>query len=184
MIRNQENFGNQKHFYHPIMEKNLADDYETPDWFFDIIKEKFNITVDIAGDSHNSKIKGSPLFDQGFDALDEDWCQFPGTKFCFPPFTKPFFNLFLQKAHREWKNGESSVVLAPLKTVSVNYFQNVRAPIIYVIYPRLNFMFNGREVINADSICILHYSTDVEKFVVPNLHFLDLKNYIPMSQIR
>jgi DNA N-6-adenine-methyltransferase (Dam) len=165
-------------------EKNIADDYETPEWLFNYIKKRFNITVDISGDSTSSKVKGSPLYDKGFNALDADWSRFPGTKYCFPPFSKPFFGQFLSKSHYEWTQGESTIVVAPLKTLSVDYFQAVKAPIIHIIYPRVNFIYNGREIGAPDSICLLEYNASIEAFVSPKIEFLDLKSIIPISQKR
>jgi len=175
---------NYNSYHHSTHEKNPADDYQTPGWLFEYLREKFAITTDIAGDSVNSLVKGSPLYDKGFNALQEDWDQFQGTKFCFPPFSRPYFSQFLHKAHTEWQNGESTIFIAPLKTISVDYFQPVKAPVIHVIYPRLNFVFNGREVNAPDSICILHYDSKIERFVTPELKFLDLKQMIPSSQRR
>jgi hypothetical protein len=165
-------------------EKNPADDYQTPDWLFKYIQKKFDVKVDIAGDQYNSRIPCSPLHDSGFNALDEDWGKFSGTKFCFPPFSKPYFSQFLAKAHKEWQNGESSLIIAPIKTVSVDYFQSVRCPKIFILYPRVNFLYNGREVNAPDSICLLHYNAEIENFTVPSLEFLDVKALIPSSQRR
>jgi hypothetical protein len=165
-------------------EKNPADDYNTPKWLFNEVVKLFNVKVDIAGDSHNSMIKGSPLFDQGFNALDADWSKYPGTKYCFPPFSKPYFGQFLSKAHQEWQMGESTILVAPLKTLSVDYFQPVRAPIIHIIYPRVNFSYNGREVSAPDSICLLEYNASIEEFVTPKIEFLDLKTSVPSTQKR
>lgn len=156
--------------------KNMSDDYETPRWLMNIIIEKFNVKVDIAGDSINSKIKGSPLYDRSFNALDENWNQFKGTKFCYPPFTRPLFKHFLEKAHHEWSKGESSLVIVPLKTIAVDYFQHIKSPLIYIVYPRINFIYNGEETSYADSICLLHYDSEVKSFVLPEIKLLDLKN--------
>lgn len=165
-------------------EKNLADDYEIPEWLFKYIKAKFNIKVDIACDSTNKKIVGSPEFDKGFNALDANWSLYSGTKYCFPPFSKPYFGQFLSKAHYEWTQGESTILVAPLKTLSVDYFQAVKSPIIHIIYPRVNFIYNGREVGAPDSICLLEYNASIEEFIKPQIEFLDLKAFIPMSQKR
>lgn len=175
---------NSYSYNHSKLEKNPADDYCTPDWLFNEIKRLFDVKVDIAGDSLNSRIKGSPLNDQGFNALDADWSKYPGTKYCFPPFSKPYFGQFLNKAHQEWQNGESSILVAPIKTISVDYFQSVRSPIIHIIYPRVNFIFNAREVSAPDSICLLEYNANIEAFVTPRIEFLDLKSKIPSTQRR
>lgn len=180
MYNNTQNY-NSNFKYHGN-EKNPADDYQSPDWLFKYLQSTFNIKVDIAGDSHNSKIKGSPLFDQGFDALEENWSQFPGTKYCYPPFSKPYFGQFLNKAHQEWRYGESTILIAPIKTLSVDYFQTVKAPIIHIIYPRVNFIYNGRETSNPDSICLLEYNATIEEFVTPIIKFVDLKTIVPSSQ--
>jgi hypothetical protein len=165
-------------------DKNIADDYETPEWLFKFINSKFNLKVDITGDSTNSRIEGSPLYDKGFNALDADWSQFSGTKYCFPPFSKPYFGQFLSKAHYEWTQGESTILVAPIKTLSVDYFQAVKAPIIHIIYPRINFIYNGREIGAPDSICLLEYNASIEEFIKPQIEFLDIKSFIPMSQKR
>lgn len=156
-------------------EKSLADDYETPRWLLTHIVKFFNAKVDIAGDSLNSKIPNSPLYGQGFNALDEDWGKFKGVKFCYPPFAKPYFRLFIEKAYAEWIKGESSVVIAPLKTIVVDYYQRIRAPKVFIIYPRVNFIFNGAEVGYADSICLLHYDAN-NKSSDTDFVFWDLKN--------
>jgi hypothetical protein len=172
-------------YRHSNYEKNIADDYSTPDWLFRFIKAKFDIKVDIACDSTNFKIVGSPLSDKNnFNALDADWSIFKGTKYCFPPFSKPYFGQFLGKAHQEWQNGESTIFVAPLKTISVDYFQAYRSPIIHIIYPRVNFFYNGREVGNPDSICLLEYNASIEEFVSPKIEFLDLKSFVPTTQRR
>ena len=165
-------------------EKNIADDYETPEWLFRYIKQRFDIKVDIACDSLNKRIAGSPDNSKGFNALDADWSIFEGTKYCFPPFSKPYFGQFLAKAHDEWQQGQSTILVAPIKTLSVDYFQAVKAPIIHIIYPRVNFIYNGREVGAPDSICLLEYNANVTEFVKPQIEFLDLKSFIPMSQKR
>jgi hypothetical protein len=175
---------NYNSYRHSIYEKNIADDYSIPEWLFKFIKQKFDVKVDIAGDSTNSKIPGSPCFDKGFNALDAYWDKYEGTKYCFPPFSKPFFGQFLAKAHDEWQNGESTIFVAPLKTVSVDYFQSYRAPVIHVIYPRVNFIYNGKEVSNPDSICLLEYDAKIEEFVTPKIEFLDLKSFLPSTQRR
>jgi hypothetical protein len=165
-------------------EHKLADEYETPSWLFDILNEKFKFEVDLACDSKNCKIPGSPLFDKGFNALEESWSQWKGMKYVFPPFSKPFFNQYLLKAHDEWRKGHSSVVMAPIKTISVNYFQPIKSPIIYIIYPRIRFYFNGRENHAAESVCLLVYTADKKENISPNIYFTDLKRYAPASYYR
>lgn len=165
-------------------EKNIADDYQTPDWLMREIINLFNVKVDICGDLNSSRLSHSPLFGEKFNALDADWSNYPGVKYCFPPFSKPYFGQFLFKAHKEWKKGESSIVMAPLKTIAVDYFQPVKSPIIHIIYPRINFIFENRKVSSSDSICLLEYNSNIKEFDTPEIKFLDLKSKIPTIQRR
>lgn len=158
-------------------EKKHADDYRTPKWLITFIKSKYNITTDIACDSTNAITPDSPLYDRGFDALEESWSQFKGAKYCFPPFSKPNFSYFLAKAHNEWMKGETTAFLAPLKTISVSYFQNIKCPVIDIIYPRVNFIFNGKEVSYPDSVCVLHYDASIPTFTTPKVNFVDVGLY-------
>lgn len=162
-------------------EQKLADDYETPPWFFDLLQKQFKLTTDMACDSKNCKIEGSPMFDKGFDALEEDWSQFKGTKYVYPPFSKPYFSQFIQKAHQEWRKGESSIVLVPVKTISVDYFQSYKPPLIHLVYPRLKFLYNGRENHMAEAVCLLVYNAEVKETIIPNLFFLDLNRFSPST---
>lgn len=166
-------------------DQKLSDDYETPEWLFKILDKKFNFGADMACDSKNCKVKGSPLFDKDQFALEEDWSKWKGTKYVFPPFSKPYFARYLNKAHSEWMRGQESIVLAPLKTLSVEYFQDCKPPLVYVVYPRVRFLFNGSINQMADSICILAYVNDnyVKKpTLTPMLHFLDLSQYLPQTK--
>jgi hypothetical protein len=160
-------------------DRNIADNYQTSPWFFRAVIDIFSPKVDIAGDSKNSLIKGSPLHDKGFNALTEDWSQFKGLKYCFPPFSKPFFNDFLIKARAEMDKGESTLFLAPLKTISMSYFESVKCPTIYVVVPRLRHFYNGSALNEPDSSCLLHYDASIGHLDTPRINYLDLKKYLP-----
>jgi hypothetical protein len=164
-------------------EPNKADDHETPKWLFNYVQKRFNITTDIACDGYNALIKGSPLFDEGFNALDESWGQFKGAKYCFPPFSRPFFFNFLDKACFEWSKGETTIFVAPIKTLSLKYFQGIKPPKIHLIYPRINFFFEGRMVETQDSICFLEYDGNIpySNKIEPEIKILDLSQYVTNS---
>lgn len=166
--------GNSKEFEN--YNQKLSDNYEMPTKLFNVLNNRFKFGADMACDSKNQKIKGSPLFDQGVSGLDVDWGKYEGTKYVFPPFSKPYFKHYLKKAHAEWKKGVESVVVVPIKTLTVNYFEDYRSPIIYILYPRISFIFNGFENSHADSVCLLHYSKEYrqEGFTLPKIEFIDL----------
>lgn len=165
-------------------DKKLSDDYETPSWFFKAMNEKFNFVADMACDSLNCKVKGSPLFDKNESGLHEDWSQWEGTKYVFPPFSKPYFSKYLKKARMEWEKGEESVVLVPLKTITVEYFQLVKSPLIYIVYPRIRFIFNGHINSAADSVALLHYSNNYQlaDSMYPEIKYADLSKFCPSRE--
>lgn len=164
-------------------DQKLSDDYETPEWFWKILNKQFKFAADMACDSRNCKVAGSPLFDKDQNGLYEDWSKWKGMKYVFPPFSKPYFSKYIQKARLEWEKGEESVVLAPLKTISVEYFQSIKAPLIYVVYPRIKFMFNGSMNQMAESVCLLVYSNSysIDNARTPEIKYLDLSNYLPSN---
>ena len=165
--------------------KKLSDDYETPDWFWRVLNDRFDFGADMACDSKNCKVKGSPLFDKGGNGLYEDWSKWNGTKYVFPPFSKPYFSKYIHKARLEWERGQESVVLAPQKTISVGYFQEAKPPLVYMVYPRIKFIFNGSMNEMAEAVCLLIYSNDfkIEDAVTPKLKFLDLSNDLPFQNM-
>jgi hypothetical protein len=169
------NFGN---------DQKLSDDYVTPDWFFQILNNEFDFGADMACDSRNCKVIGSPLFDKEEYSLEMDWGKWEGMKWVFPPFSKPYFSRFIQKARHEWEEGNESVILAPLKTISVEYFQNAKCPLIYVVYPKIRFIFNGHENQNAESVCLLVYSNEyrIDEARTPTIKYLDLSKYMPRQK--
>jgi hypothetical protein len=161
----------------------LSDDYETPEWFWKILDKQFNFGADMACDSSNCKVKGSPLFDKGENGLYESWSKWEGMKYVFPPFSKPYFSKYIHKARMEWERGEESVVLAPLKTISVEYFQAAKSPLIYIVYPRIKFLFNGNINQMAESVCLLVYSNKytIDSARTPEIKYLDISSYLPMT---
>lgn len=180
----EENFNRIDSQAYHFENKKLSDDYETPPWLFKAMNERFNFAADMACDSTNCKVKGSPLFDKNESGLYEDWRQWKGTKYLFPPFSKPYFSKYLQKARDEWERGEESLVLVPVKTISVEYFQNVKSPLIYIVYPRIRFMYNGQTNVAADAVALLSYSNKYSLFDAeqPTLKYLDLSSKLPVRE--
>lgn len=143
--------------------KNIADEFETPPWLFSLIKNKFNVQTDICCNSENYLIDDSPLHNLGFNALENSWENYAGPIYCFPPFSKPHFRKFLTKAYKESKQGVEVVLLAPLKTLSVDYFQKIMPSHIFILYPRIHFNIDGGHHNGyPDSICIFYYDGKLE----------------------
>jgi hypothetical protein len=154
-------------------EAKLSDNYECPKWLFNLLNNKFKFSADMACDSYNCKIKGSPLFDKGQNSLELDWSKWEGFKYVYPPFSKPYFQRFLKKAYDEYKKGGQIVMIVPLKTLSLDYYREIRAPLTYIVYPRVNFIFNGRKNLKPESIAILVYDPQL---ICNDIKFWDMMN--------
>jgi hypothetical protein len=75
------------------------------------------------------------------------------------------------------KEAHKLVIGGILSEISVSYFQNIKCPVIDIIYPRVNFIFNGKEVSYPDSVCVLHYDASIATFTTPKVNFVDVGLY-------
>lgn len=93
------------------------DYYETPLWFFNILNNRFNFTVDAAALKSNTKCER--FFNDG---LTESWRD--ERVFCNPPFSKKKY--WMEKAHNEVQNNNCSicVMLLPTNSMSSSFWHD------------------------------------------------------------
>jgi phage N-6-adenine-methyltransferase len=110
-----------------------SDEWETPDNLFKQLNDEFHFDMDAAATEENSKCK---LFlDQELDALSCDW---EGSVFCNPPYSK--IAAFSKKAKEEADKGATVVFLIPMRS-DTRYFHKycMKASEIRLIKGRLKF---------------------------------------------
>jgi len=61
------------------------DDWETPQWLYDKLNEKYHFNLDVAASENNHKCAN--YFTEKDNALIQDWYGF-GAVFCNPPYSK------------------------------------------------------------------------------------------------
>lgn len=101
----------------PYMPKAKRQDYETPDWLYDLLDEEFNFTVDAAASDHNAKMER--YWTEEIDGLAQDWTG--ESVWVNPPFEnrKPARTLarFVEKAWNETRDAlTKAVMLVPVKS--------------------------------------------------------------------
>ena len=91
----------------------MNDSVPTPQWIITSIKKEF-------GDTLYDPVPLNPDFDPRIhkDALTTDWGQ---VSFVNPPYSKSNVKKFFKKAHEQWKQGKTVVLLCKLSNLSTIY---------------------------------------------------------------
>jgi phage N-6-adenine-methyltransferase len=124
---------------------NLKDEFETPQWFYDLVNQDYRFVVDICASRENAK---SPVYiSKEVDALKLDWAHdvAKGQKIAFwmnPPYSDP--GPWVEKAYRESLKGLTIVALLP-GDFSTKWWHDwvSKAYSIYLIKGRLKFSGQG-----------------------------------------
>lgn len=125
------------------------DNYETPQWLFDELNERFNFQIDGACTYKNCKVKDNPyvgsrkygyFFDNGVNGLEKDWAY--KRVFLNCPFSQKI--AWIRKAHKEVQENNCPLVVMILPTNSMD--SKIWHEIIYpnyhydIVDGRVNFI--------------------------------------------
>lgn len=131
------------------------DSWQTPQWLFDWVDERFKIFFDLAASKENNKLEGLG-YAEGYYSIEEDalshaWvnlyeCHYASYAWCNPPYSET--GKWLKKAWEESQNGFRSVFLVPTPNGENYYKDHVfgKASEIIFINGRISFetvMDNG-----------------------------------------
>lgn len=118
------------------------DDWETPQWLFDKLNEKYHFNLDAAATDANHKCEN--YFTEEDNALTQDWSRF-GVVFCNPPYSKKANqDAWVKKCFEEAKKGTLVVALLPARTDTKRFHDYCLGKAsIYFIEGRLHFEQNG-----------------------------------------
>lgn len=117
-------------------------DWETPQWLFDQLNEKYHFDLDAAASKENAKLAN--YFTEDDDALNLDWGSYKSI-FCNPPYTTQLQNAFVKKAYEEHqKYGNTIVMLLPARVETKRFHKWIfgKAEVIF-LEGRLKFENNG-----------------------------------------
>ena len=91
------------------------DNFRTPAYIFNQLDKIFNFQIDIACTRSNCLCPKGFYFDEGKNALIENW---NGRAFCNPPFSKK--SEFIEKAHKEVISGKCPICVMILPILSMD----------------------------------------------------------------
>jgi len=114
------------------------DEYETPQWLFDLLDQEFHFTIDVCADLWNTKCQR--FFDKNTDALKQDWTG--ETCFMNPPYGREI-SKWVEKASLTAKSGGTVIALLPARTDTRWFHDHCYGFPIRFIKGRLKFGGNG-----------------------------------------
>lgn len=100
-----------------LMTSNKSD-WETPQWLFDDLNNKFHFTLDPCANRDNHKCDN--WFSKESDGLNKSWQGH--TVFMNPPYGREI-GKWVEKAYREYQKGVTVVALLPART-DTRWFHN------------------------------------------------------------
>lgn len=141
-----------------------TEEWETPQYVFDILNKDFKFQIDVCATSENSKCK--IFFNKTVDGLQQEWSPFR----CWmnPPYGKNI-SRWMKKAFHESKRGALVVCLIPARTDTRWWHEWVmKSDEIWFVSGRLSF---GNEKQSAPfPSCVVIYYPELEnpnKLAVP-----------------
>jgi len=131
---------------HKALFSSNNDEWETPQYIYDMLNDEFKFDIDVAASYENRKCKEyfcTSEDGQIESGLDRKWY---GDVWCNPPYSKGLQSKFIEKAYQEYiaGNTKSIVMLLPARTDTKafhNYIYNIAD--IRFIQGRLKFEING-----------------------------------------
>lgn len=122
------------------------DYWETPQWLFDSLNEKYHFTLDSAASDENYKC--SKYFTKEDDGLSQDWGGH--SVFCNPPYGNKETGEWTRKCYEEAKKPETTVVLLISARTDRrsfhDYIYNKKGVNITFLQGRLGFKINGEPI--------------------------------------
>ena len=128
--------------------KTEKDEWETPQWLFDLLDKEFQFVLDAAASGENRKCQA--FYDKIVSALPRDWAK---TTFLNPPYSAGNIDRFMEKALAESQKGAVVVCLVPVAS-DTRWWHNyvMRAQEIRFIKGRVKFIGydeNGNQIKNS-----------------------------------
>lgn len=116
-----------------------SDEWETPQWLFDLLYDEFKFGIDVAASSENAKVR--PFFSVLHDGLAQDWKNYR----CWlnPPYGREI-GKWVEKAYRSALDGATVVCLIPARTDTRWWWD-------YVIKGEIRFLKGRLKFGNADN---------------------------------
>lgn len=85
-------------------------DWETPQWLFDMLDAEFGFTLDVCATAENAKVP--QFYSPEMDGLSKPWT---GVCWCNPPYGRAVWR-WVKKAYEESRKGATVVMLLPART--------------------------------------------------------------------
>jgi site-specific DNA-methyltransferase (adenine-specific) len=102
-----------------LLQSKSSDEWGTPPDLYTSLDQEFHFDLDVCASEENHKNKN--FYTKEDNALEKPW---PGVIFCNPPYS--LTGKFLEKAHKELKNGNcDTVVFLIFSNTDTKYFHNL-----------------------------------------------------------
>ena len=126
-----------------------SDEWETPQWLFDLLNKEFHFDYDAAANEYNTKCGDNWLQ----NALNDPWMKWGGKLFWLnPPYSK--ISAFMKKAYEESLKGAVVVCLIPCRTDTYYWHDYVmKAQEIRFINGRLIFGRPKKHLFDTETSC-------------------------------
>lgn len=150
------------------MPQSLRQNYETPDWLYDLLDDEFQFTIDGAASPHNTKHER--YWTEEVDALAQDWTD--ETVWINPPFENTSatrtLSRFVEKAWNETRSASIKVVmLVPVKSDQQWWTEWAVRCEIRFIQGRVAFV--GAESSFPGPLAVLIFGCDVRPKIGPSI---------------
>lgn len=118
---------------------NSKDNYETPQYFFDLLCNEFHFTLDVCADLFNAKVVD--FYTEISDGLKQDWCG--EVCWCNPPFKN--IEDWAKKCYEEGQKINTTVVMILPSRTDTEYWHKyiMKAYEIRFCKGRVDFLQNG-----------------------------------------
>jgi len=122
--------------------ENSKDYWETPPYFFELLNEEFQFTLDPAASDQNHKCK--KYFTEKENGLEQSWAG--ESVFCNPPYDNK--EVWMAKCYYEGKQPKTKVVLLIPDSMETEAFHEycMKAFEIRAVKGRIQFHINGKEI--------------------------------------
>ena len=124
-----------------------SEEWETPNGFFKELDREFHFTLDACATAENAKVKANYITKE-IDALRVPWT---GVVWCNPPYGRDI-GLWFRKVRIEAEAGSTVVMLAPARTDTRWWHDNVQGIASEVRFVRGRLKFQGGESKGAKAV--------------------------------
>ena len=97
-----------------LMFSSASDEWETPQYIYDLLNAEFNFEVDLAATKENTKCES--FYSKESNSLEQDWGGTFDRGWINPPYSRNQCAKFIDKAARQRRRGFMTVMLLPSRT--------------------------------------------------------------------